>query len=88
MARIEAIRTSKSKGTGKTMCLQADVRAGHGICGDSHAGGWHRRIRIPSRNRHMHGSGIQMLMEYENLFCLMDFYYLENEHGGSAEVLS
>lgn len=46
MARIEAICTSSEKGTSKIECGQAEIRAGHGIVGDAHAGDWHRQISI------------------------------------------
>ena len=44
--RIEAVCTSRKKGTIKKPVESAEVRVGHGIVGDAHAGDWHRQVSL------------------------------------------
>ena len=46
MGRIEAICISREKGTVKQTVTGAELRAGHGIVGDAHAGDWHRQVSL------------------------------------------
>ena len=44
--RIEAVCTSRKKGTIKKPVESAEVRVGHGLVGDAHAGDWHRQVSL------------------------------------------
>ena len=46
MGRIEAICISPQKGTVKESVPAVELRAGHGIVGDAHAGDWHRQVSL------------------------------------------
>ena len=46
MATIRAVCTSERKGEKKKPVAQAQLRAGHGIEGDAHAGSWHRQLSL------------------------------------------
>ncbi len=46
MARILSINVSAEKGERKTPAGIARLKAGHGISGDAHAGGWHRQVSL------------------------------------------
>ena len=46
MGRIVAICISREKGTVKETVTAAELRAGHGIVGDAHAGDWHRQVSL------------------------------------------
>jgi len=46
MAHIVSINISTIKGQRKTPVGSAEVRAGHGIVGDGHAGPWHRQVSL------------------------------------------
>lgn len=46
MARIESINISRDKGERKTPAGQAELKAGHGVVGDGHAGDWHRQVSL------------------------------------------
>ena len=46
MGRIEAICISPQKGTVKERVPAAELRVGHGIVGDAHAGDWHRQVSL------------------------------------------
>lgn len=46
MARIVSINISKEKGVIKVPINEAELKIDHGICGDAHAGNWHRQISI------------------------------------------
>ncbi len=46
MAEIISINVSSAKGRKKTPSGSAELRAGHGIVGDAHAGEWHRQISL------------------------------------------
>ena len=46
MGRIEAICISREKGTVKETVTDAELRVGHGIVGDAHAGDWHRQVSL------------------------------------------
>ena len=46
MGRIEAICISREKGTVKETVTDAELRTGHGIVGDAHAGDWHRQVSL------------------------------------------
>jgi len=49
MGRIEAICISREKGSVKESVPRAELRAGHGIVGDAHAGDWHRQVSLLAR---------------------------------------
>jgi molybdopterin adenylyltransferase len=44
--KVVAISVSDRKGMRKGNVPSAEVRAGHGIVGDAHAGDWHRQISL------------------------------------------
>jgi MOSC domain-containing protein YiiM len=46
LGRIETICISREKGTVKETVPVAELRAGHGIVGDAHAGDWHRQVSL------------------------------------------
>jgi len=46
LGKIEAICISREKGTVKDTIAAAELRAGHGIVGDAHAGDWHRQVSL------------------------------------------
>lgn len=46
MGRVEAVSISAKKGTIKTPVPRAEVRVGHGLVGDAHAGKWHRQVSL------------------------------------------
>jgi molybdopterin adenylyltransferase len=46
MGRVEAINLSAKKGTVKTPAPRAEIRVGHGLVGDAHAGKWHRQVSL------------------------------------------
>ena len=48
MGRIIAICTSERKGTVKTRVPEIELKAGHGLEGDAHAGSWHRQVSLLS----------------------------------------
>ena len=43
-AHIVAVCVSRNKGEKKTPVAQVELRPGHGIVGDAHAGNWHRQV--------------------------------------------
>lgn len=45
-ARIVAVCVSRNKGEKKTPVAQVELRQGHGIVGDAHAGNWHRQVSL------------------------------------------
>lgn len=46
MAEILAVCISEKKGTQKHPVDRADLKIGHGIVGDAHAGNWHRQVSL------------------------------------------
>lgn len=46
MAKILAINISDKKGEKKHPVPSAELKVDHGICGDVHAGNWHRQISL------------------------------------------
>ena len=46
MAKVLAVCISDSRGIQKHPVEKAELRVGHGIAGDAHAGVWHRQISI------------------------------------------
>ncbi|MHB0867432.1 MAG: MOSC domain-containing protein [Thermoleophilia bacterium] len=46
MAHIISINISTTRGERKRPAGQVRLRAGHGIVGDGHAGGWHRQVSL------------------------------------------
>ena len=46
MAEIISVNTSAAKGTRKAPVASAELRSGHGVAGDGHAGGWHRQLSL------------------------------------------
>ena len=59
-ARIVAVCVSRSKGEKKTPVAQVELRPGHGIVGDAHAGNWHRQVSLLAIEsiRKMQGMGL------------------------------
>ena len=49
MARVLAVCISEQKGTQKHPVPEIQVKCGHGIVGDAHAGSWHRQISLLGR---------------------------------------
>lgn len=47
--RVVAVCVSLSKGERKTPVASAELRPGHGIVGDAHAGDWHRQVSLLAR---------------------------------------
>jgi MOSC domain-containing protein YiiM len=60
--RILSINVSVRKGMQKTPVGQAQLRAGHGIVGDAHAGPWHRQLSLLADEdvQSMRGRGVQI----------------------------
>ncbi|MHB8169824.1 MAG: MOSC domain-containing protein [Thermoleophilia bacterium] len=46
MAEIISVNISAAKGTRKAPAASAELRPGHGVAGDGHAGGWHRQLSL------------------------------------------
>ena len=46
MAEVIAVCVSERKGIRKKEVPQIELRRGHGILGDAHAGNWHRQISL------------------------------------------
>ena len=46
MAKVLAVCISEVRGIQKHPVEEAELRAGHGIVGDAHAGDWHRQVSI------------------------------------------
>ena len=46
MASVLAVCISEQKGTQKHPVPEIQVKCGHGIVGDAHAGNWHRQISL------------------------------------------
>lgn len=44
--RIVAVCTSATKGVKKENVGEAELRVGHGLVGDAHAGEWHRQVSM------------------------------------------
>ncbi len=59
-ARIVAVCISRNKGEKKTPVAQVELRPGHGIVGDAHAGNWHRQVSLLAIEsiRKMQGMGL------------------------------
>lgn len=51
MGIITAICISEAKGIPKRAVPQAELKAGHGIVGDAHAGDWHRQVSLLSEEK-------------------------------------
>ena len=49
MAEVLAVCVSRTRGVQKQPVAEAELRAGHGIVGDAHAGSWHRQVSLLSR---------------------------------------
>lgn len=62
MPRILAINISTHKGTVKKEVGQAELKRGHGIIGDAHAGQWHRQVSLlPVESvRKLEGHGLNL----------------------------
>jgi len=45
-AKIVSVCVSRNKGEKKTPVAQVELRQGHGIVGDAHAGNWHRQVSL------------------------------------------
>ncbi len=46
MPKIIALCISEKKGVQKHEVPEAEMKAGHGIAGDAHAGNWHRQVSL------------------------------------------
>lgn len=46
MAKVLAVCISEVRGIQKHPIEEAELRAGHGIVGDAHAGDWHRQVSL------------------------------------------
>ena len=46
MAKVVSVNISEKKGNRKHEVQQIELRVGHGIQGDAHAGNWHRQISL------------------------------------------
>ncbi len=46
MAKVLAVCVSETRGIQKHPVASAELRAGHGIVGDAHAGSWHRQVSL------------------------------------------
>ncbi|MBE0504397.1 MAG: MOSC domain-containing protein [Desulfuromonadales bacterium] len=46
MAKVLAVCTSANKGVRKKPAETVELRVGHGIVGDAHAGDWHRQVSL------------------------------------------
>jgi len=46
MAKVIATCVSENKGERKTPVERVELRPGHGIVGDAHAGDWHRQVSL------------------------------------------
>lgn len=59
-AHIVAVCVSRNKGEKKTPVAQVELRPGHGIVGDAHAGNWHRQVSLLAIEsiRKMQGMGL------------------------------
>jgi MOSC domain-containing protein YiiM len=59
-ARIVAVCVSRNKGEKKIPVAQVELRPGHGIVGDAHAGNWHRQVSLLAIEsiRKMQGMGL------------------------------
>lgn len=62
MGRVIAVCTSSVKGERKTPVAQAELRIGHGLAGDAHAGDWHRQVSLLALEsiRKMQALGLQV----------------------------
>lgn len=45
-ATVVAVCVSRNKGERKTPVASVELRPGHGIVGDAHAGDWHRQVSL------------------------------------------
>ena len=45
-ARFVSVCVSRNKGAKKNPVAQVELRPGHGIVGDAHAGSWHRQVSL------------------------------------------
>jgi len=45
-AKIVSVCVSRNKGEKKIPVAQVELRQGHGIVGDAHAGNWHRQVSL------------------------------------------
>ena len=45
---VVSVNVSVTTGTRKTPVRQAELRVGHGLAGDAHAGEWHRQVSLLS----------------------------------------
>src|SRR6266540_5920680 len=48
-AKVVAVCISEKKGERKTPVASVELREGHGIAGDAHAGDWHRQVSLLAR---------------------------------------
>lgn len=46
MAKVIAVCISEEKGTPKHEVPEIQLKSGHGIVGDAHAGNWHRQVSL------------------------------------------
>ena len=60
--RIVSINISERRGEQKTPVPEAELRVGHGIVGDAHAGDWHRQVSLLADEdvQTMRGHGVEL----------------------------
>ena len=60
--RILSINISSCKGVQKIPVEEAELRAGHGLVGDAHAGDWHRQVSLLADEdvQTMRGHGVEI----------------------------
>lgn len=46
MAEVHSVNVSGGKGERKKPVAGAEIRTGHGLVGDGHAGSWHRQVSL------------------------------------------
>lgn len=46
MAKVASINISREKGVVKIPVEKVEIKVDYGICGDAHAGNWHRQISL------------------------------------------
>lgn len=51
MGTVKAVCISEKKGTEKINVHEAELIEGFGLCGDAHAGNWHRQVSLLSYER-------------------------------------
>lgn len=60
--KVLAVCTSQKTGTAKQQVDEVELRRGHGIVGDAHAGSWHRQVSLLAEERvaEMRAKGLEL----------------------------